>query len=435
MDKFTCLALWLLCFNVAWVNADETLPARLPKNPIALVGGTVHPVSGPAVTDATILLDQGKIVAIGQKLEIPADAEIIEISGKHVYPGMFEPHTQLGLTEISSIRASIDSSEVGAVNPNVKAAVALNPDSSLLPVTRANGVLLALSAPTGGLISGQAAVIQLEGWTYEDLTINAEAAMVINWPGGGGGRRRGGRETSSSTTDPLQGLKELLDQARAYDALKTANADRLPVDLALEALVKVVRGDVPILASANDQSQIESAVAFCAKEKLRLIILGGYDAEACAELLKRHDVPVVITAIHRVPQNRSDTYDAAYTLPARLQAAGVRFCISGSGRSETWNSRNLPYHAATAVAFGLDPEIAMRSITLSPAEIFRVSDRVGSLEVGKDATLFVCDGNPLEITSQVEKAFIQGRPLDLSSKHTRLRDKYLEKYDALKDGQ
>jgi len=347
---------------------------------------------------------------------------------------MFESLSQLGLTELASIRASIDQSEVGNVNPNVQATVALNPDSALLPVTRANGVLLALSAPTGGLISGQAAVIQLDGWTHEDLTLHPQAAMVVNWPTppgeGRGGRGRGAAAAAAPAVDPLKELRELLQAARQYANLRAAQSPRQPVDLRLEALAQVTAGQIPILAAADSLTQIESAVAFATRENLRLIVLGGYDAAECAELLVLHDVPVVLTSVHRVPQYRSEAYDAAYTLPARLQAAGVRFCISGSGRSETWNSRNLPYHAATAVAFGLDMDQALRAITLSPAEIFGVADWVGSLEPGKDATLIVTDGNPLEIPTHTEMAFIQGRRLDLSSKHTRLRDKYLQKYDS-----
>ncbi|MBL8890203.1 MAG: amidohydrolase family protein [Planctomycetaceae bacterium] len=429
-----CLAVAFLAANS--VFADETLPGRQQTKPIALVGGMVHPISGPAIENATIVFSEGKIVALGASIDVPADAEVILIDGKHVYPGLFESHSQLGLKEYDSIRASIDEAEVGSINPNAQAAVALNPDSSLLPVTRSNGVLLALSAPSGGLISGQAAVIQLDGWTYEDLTLDADAAMIVNWPSPAGrGRRGGGRSgptTATAPTDTLGELKQLLTNAKRYDELRIHQPDQQPVDLRLAALAKVVSREIPLLVAADSLGQIESAVAFAVRENLRLIILGGYDAAECADLLKRHDVPVVITAVHRNPLSRSDAYDASYTLPARLQAAGVKFCISSSGRSETWNTRNLPYHAATAVAYGLDAEQAIRAITLSPAEIFQVADRVGSLEVGKEATLIVTDGNPLEIPTQTEIAFVQGRRLDLSNKHTRLRDKYLQKYNETK---
>lgn len=419
-----------LCFGLlGWsrLSADE-IPAAAQKSPIALVGGTVHPVSGPAIEGGTVLFADGKIVAVGKDVKLPAGTEEISVVGKHVYPGLFESHSQMGLTEFASIPASIDSYETGSINPNVKANVAVNPDSALIPVTRANGVLVALTAPTSGRISGQAAVIQLDGWTYEDLTLNADAGMIINWPGG---QRRGrrGRGAEAEASDPLEEIKDLLDQAKDYASLRKADPDRQPLDLRLEALTKLVERKLPVIAAADTLEQIESAVGFAARENLRLIILGGYDAEECAALLKKHNVPVIITSTHRLPQYRSDQYDASYTLPARLQAAGILFAISGSGRSETWNSRNLPYHAATAAAFGLTPEQAIRSITLSPAEIFGVADRIGSLEEKKDATLFVANGNPLEIQTQVEMAFVQGRKIDLSSKHVRLWEKYKTKYE------
>ncbi len=423
-----------LCVWGANVSADEIPSAAPQAKPIALVGGTIHPVSGPDIEEGMILFADGKIVAIGKDLSLPQDAQVIDVEGKHVYPGMFEGHSQLGLTEFSSTRATVDSSEVGSINPNVKANLAVNPDSALIPVTRANGVLLALTAPVGGRIAGQASVMQMDGWTYEDMTVKPNVGMVFSWPSGQRfGRRRGGEAVASA--DPLKEIKDLLDESKQYASLREADPDKQPVDLRLDALVKVASGQMPIIAVADSIGQIESAVGFAARENLKLIILGGYDAEDCAELLKKHDVPVVIAATHRLPQYRSDQYDASYTLPARLQKAGVRFCISGTGRSETWNSRNLPYHAATAVAFGLEIPQAIRSITLSPAEIYGVADRVGSLDVNKDATLIVTDGNPLEIQSKVEMAFIQGRTIDLSSKHVRLWEKYKAKYQQLKDAQ
>ncbi|MEC9094314.1 MAG: amidohydrolase family protein, partial [Planctomycetota bacterium] len=196
----------------------------------------------------------------------------------------------------------------------------------------------------------------------------------------------------------------------------------------LESMIPVIRGELPMMVTANDLQQIQSAVAFSIQQKTRLIILGGYDAPLCSELLKRHNVPVILSAVYRLPQRRNEAYDAAYTLPRRLQQLGVQYCISGTDRSETWNARILPDQAATAVAYGLDPTEALRAITLYPAQILGVNKSVGSLEKGKDATFFISDQTPLEITNQVEKAFIQGREVDLSDRHKRLYRKYQEKY-------
>ena len=196
-------------------------------------------------------------------------------------------------------------------------------------------------------------------------------------------------------------------------------------------MIDVVDGKTPMMVRANDAAEIQSALSFCLKEEVKLIILGGYDADECASLLKKYDVPVVIGAIHRVPQRRSDEYDRAYTLAARLHEAGVKFCISGTERSKTWNARNLAYQAATAAAFGLPVEEAIRSITLTPAEIFGVDDKIGSLTVGKDASLIVTDGNPLEVRTHVLRAFLQGREVDLSNRQLRLYKKYQQRYKQL----
>jgi hypothetical protein len=296
----------------------------------------------------------------------------------------------------------------------------VNPDSELIPVTRANGVLLVLSSPSGGLVAGTSAVLQLDGWTWEDLTLKAPAAMHVAWPGM---RARRG-ESESESNDPLRELKQLFDEAERYRLAE----NRSSIDVRLEAMVPVLEGKVPLLVDADTRRQIQSAVAFAAQRKVKLIVRGGYDAEQCAALLKECDVPVIVPAIYRLPRRRSDPFDAAYTLPARLHRAGVRYCIAGGDRFAASNLRNLPYHAATAAAYGLSQDEALKAITLYPAQILGVADRVGSLEPGKDATLIVTDGSPLETSTQVLMAYVQGRRIDLSNRHQELADKYHEKY-------
>ncbi len=369
---------------------------------------------------------------------MPAKAEIIDLKGRHVYPGMIEAHSQIGLTEISAVRATNDFAETGSINPNVSAHVSVNPDSELIPVTRANGVLIAVSAPTGGLVSGKASVMQLDGWTYEDMTLKPDAALVINWPQMAQRPRPKDAKPEEDQTNGLnqamKDLRQLFDQARTYSKARPANPASQAFDSRLASMLPVIEGKIPLLIAADRADQIQSAVAFGVEQNVKIIIFGGYDAESCAELLRRYDVPVIVDAIHKDPRRDHDDYDSAYTLPERLRQAGVKFCISGSGRSETWNTRNLPYQAATAAAYGLPYEDALRSITIWPAEILGISDRVGTLEKGKDATLFVSDGDPLETETQITAAWIQGRKVDLTSRHTQLFDKYSEKYRQLKDG-
>jgi imidazolonepropionase-like amidohydrolase len=414
--------------------ASDSIPGPPQKKPVAIKGATVHPISGPAIEGATIVFEKGKITAIGKDAAIPEGAEVVDASGKHIYPGLIDTQNGIGLTEIDSIRATIDRAETGLFNPNIKARWAFNPDSEVVPVTRANGVLIAVSTPTGGIISGMPSVMQLDGWTWEDMTLAPEIAMLINWPSNRGGRRGGGRRGVAAPAgpqeDPVEALNKYFLKARTYELARASGASQ-GIDAKLEAMRPVLAGKMPIMVAAEDQKSIQAAVDFAVENKLKLIIYGGYDAEACAELLKKHDVPVIVGGVYRVGTRESDPYDIAYTLPERLRAASVKFCIAGSARFEASNVRNLPYHAATAVAYGLPVDEGLRSITLSAAEILGIADKVGSLDVGKHATLFVSTGNPLETESQVEAAWIGGRKVDLTSKHTRLNEKYKEKYRQL----
>lgn len=419
------------------VEAHDGVPAAPQAQPVALVGGTVHPISGGPIENGTVIFEGGKLTYVGGQTSPPAGAKVVDVSGKHVFPGMFEANSQLGLTEIQSVPATIDTGEVGELNPNVKAQVAINPDSELLPVTRAGGVLLAVSAPSGGLISGRSAVIQLDGWTYEDMAILPVSGMHMTWPGGGGGRRGGPRRGAGTEEGPkpderLRELNQFFADARAYREQRANPVARQAFDLRLESMADLLDRKIPLVVQANRLADIQGAVAFAVEQNLRLVILGGYDAPHCADLLRKHDVPVIVSAVYRLPQRASDPYDHAYTLPQRLHEAGVKFCISCTDRSETWNTRNLPFEAGTAVAYGLPAEEALKAITLYPAQIFAVDNRVGSLEVGKDATLFVSSASPLDARSRIEQAFIQGREIDLSNKQTRLYEKYSEKYRQLK---
>ena len=438
MRRNTQLPLLILMSCVILVSqamAHDEVPGAPQKRPIALVHGTVHTVSGKVIQDGVVLFEDGKITRVSAKAgKLPKGTRVIDIQGKHVFPGLFEAHTQLGLVEVNAVRATRDYAESGSINPNVEARVAVNPDSELIPVTRANGVLLAVSAPSQGLVSGKSAVLQLDGWTFEDLTLSPQAGLHINWPRQSpvlhveAGGHAGHDHDSADAEDQVDRLRELFDDARAYQQAGLSQIDGRATDLRLESLGPVLDRDLPLIVAADGIAEIQSAVSFAVEQDLRLVILGGYDAAECASLLKKYHVPVIISAVHRLPRSRHDAYDDAYTLPERLRQLGVEYCISGSDRSETWNARNLAYHAGTAVAYGLSEAEAIRAITLYPARIFGVENRVGSLEVGKDATLIVTDGNPLETTTQVERAYVQGRSVALTSRHTRLYEKYQQKY-------
>jgi imidazolonepropionase-like amidohydrolase len=412
------------------VGAHDQIPGAPQTRPIALVGGQVFTVSGPAIDGGTVIFDEGKIVAVGKDLPLPENAEVVDVTGQNVYPGLIESMTDLGLREIESVEVTIDSRETGEQNANVRSWIALNPDSELIPVARAGGIMTALIAPNGSGIKGQAGVLALDGWTASEMIIRAPAGLCVNWesmePRGREGSDSKARETK------LAELDELLEAALRYEQQRLAAPETTPTHLPLEGLLPLLHGEVPLIAEANRQRVIESAIAYAAERGLKLIIVGGYDAERCAGLLKQYDVPVLVTATYRLPFYRNDPYDASYTLPERLRRAGVRFAIC-SNVGDASNARNLPYHAGNAVAYGLPQADGLRAITLSAAEILGVDAMLGSLDVGKQATLIVTNGNVLDSGSQVTRAYIRGALVDLSSRHTMLDAKYREKYRRLRE--
>ncbi len=418
--------------------ASPEVPGAPQETPVALVGAIVCPVSAPAIENATLVFDQGRITALGRKVAIPPGAKRIDVRGRRVYPGLVNAYSQLGLVEIAAVRATRDYAETGTVNPNARAETAFNPDSELIPVTRSGGVLLSLVAPSGGLISGTSAVMQLDGWTWEDMTLKAPAGMHVPWPRMSpaadwkkGESSPSPEEQVKTRDDALARLERTFADARAYQKARAAQgpgAERHAVDLRWEAMLPVLEGKLPLVVTADRVQQIQAAVAFARRERVGLILYGGYDAPHCAALLVEHRVPVIVSTVHRLPLRRGDAYDAAYSLPERLRAAGVRFSIASRNTSLACN---LPSEAGMAVAYGLPPDEALKAITLYPAQILGVADRVGSLEVGKDATLIVTDGDVLDTPTHVEAAFIEGRAVDLDNRHKRLWRKYQEKYRRL----
>lgn len=433
-----CKALTLIAVVLAaagLVRASDSIPGAPQRKPIAIVGGTIHTVSGPVIEGGVLVFDKGRIVTVGKEVAVPTGAEVIDAKGKHIYPGLMAACTDVGLMEVESVRATRDSQETGMFNPNVRAERAVNPDSEMITTTRANGVLLTIAAPEGGAVSGLGACLRLDGWTWEQMTVRGATGLHVNWPNlsRGEGRRRGpggpgGGGEGEQAEDPLRALRKFFADARAYQAGRAAGT--AVFDSKWEAMLDVVAGKVPLVVNAEAADQIASAVAFCVREKLKLVINGGYDADQVAPLLKEHGVGVIIAGVQRSPRRRMDAYDAPFTLASRLRDAGVKFAIAAD-RGAAY-VRNLPYHAATASAFGLTREEALRAITLSPAELFGVSDQVGSLETGKEATLFIADGDILDTPTQVIAAWTQGRTVDLASHHTRLWKKYETKYDQQK---
>jgi imidazolonepropionase-like amidohydrolase len=414
---------------------DLTHKAPPQKEPIVLVGGTVHPVSGPPIENGYVRFVQGRIVEIGAGA-IPKRAGIaIDARGKHIYPGFIGAYTTLGLTEIGAVRATRDFDEVGDLTPEVRAAVAVNPDSTLIPVTRSNGVLTFATFPQGGAIPGRASLMRTDGWTWEDMAIRADAGLVVSWPRARPAYmpwhegRRAEEDREKRIRKNLVRLEEAFSQARGYLSAQAAGAVGLSTDIRWEAMRSALEKERPVFFLAQDYDAIVTAVDFAARHRLKAILVGGHDAWLCTDLLKRHDVGVIVRSLHRFPKRNDSAYDETYRLPAKLEAAGVRWCLA-SGQPAS-NERNLPYAAARAAAYGLPRETALKSVTLYAARVLGVADRLGSLEKGKSATLFVADGDPLEVTTNIEMAFVDGRRIDLTNKQTELYAKYRAKYRQL----
>ena len=412
--------------------------ATLPASVLVLDGGTVHPVSGPAF-DGRVVIEDGVIVAAGPDAAIPAGAPTIDCSGLHVYPGLFDSLTTLGLAEIDSLGDTVDTTELGEFNPHLRAATAIHPASEVIPVTRANGTTHAIAAPqTDGVVAGQAALIHLDGWTVEEMAIDPAVAMVVAWPEIQ--TRSFDFATFSLKETPFNDAKEKaeekqneladwLDAARHY-AQATAAADgRAERDLQLEALARVLAGEQPVIVLADRERDLRAAIEFAEEEGIDIILAGARDAWKVKELLAEKDVPVILGLVQSLPAEEDDPHDTPFRTAAELAAAGVRFAFAtgaggGFGPGGPHAARNLPYEAATAAANGLTEDEALAAITLSPAEIFGVADRLGSIEPGKIANLIVTDGSPLEITSRVEHLIIGGREVSTANRHRALYEKY-----------
>jgi imidazolonepropionase-like amidohydrolase len=411
---------------------------NFPRGVYAIRNAHIVTVTGPDIDSGTITIRDGKIEAAGANVSVPSGAQIIEGRGLWVYPGMIDAGTSLGLVEVGQgAPGTVDTGEVGDLNPNAKAIFAINPHSAHVAVTRVDGVTNTVSLPVGGLISGQAALINLVGTNQFEMAVVPNAALVINYPragGGGGGfgffaqqQQPNLTEALAAANRQLEQIRNMLREAEAYGRAQDAYAKdktlpRLDQNIVLEALVPYVRGERPVILRADRETDIRGAIRFAEEMKLEPIILGGDDAWKIAGFLKEKNVPVILTSVLDLPAREDDFYDTLYENASKLQQAGVRFCIS-SGDSGP-NVRNLPFYAGMAAAFGLPKAEALKAVTLYPAQIMNVADRLGSIEVGKMANLVVTDGDLLETRTHVRHLFIDGRRIPLTSRHTDLNDAF-----------
>ena len=436
-------ALTVLFAATAGAQLGSFNPMPGPRGTYAIRNVRIVTVSGAEIPQGTVVIGaDGRIAAVGPNVSIPSGAQTIDASGLTVYPGMMDAGTSMGLSEIGQGAAgTVDVAEVGSFNPNAQAIYGLNPHSAHVGVTRVVGITHVATLPNGGIISGQAAIVNLAGWTQPEMQVVPRAAVVINLPRSGfAGRgfaaflaqQQGGnsQDAQRMRDRQLDSLRQILRDAEAYGkAIDAAEKDRsLPRvsrDVVLASLVPAVRGQMPVIFTADRTSDIRAAVNFAREMKIKPIILGGGDAFQVASFLRENDVPVIMNQVMSLPRREDDPYDVNYSGPGKLQKAGVRFAISAG--DEGAEVRNLPYTAGMASAFGLPKDEALKSVTLYPAQIMGVADRFGSIEVGKVANLVVTDGDLLEAKTNTKYLFIDGRPVPLGTKHTELNDLFKDR--------
>jgi len=433
----------VLTLTVAYFFSAAIAPAQTPSTNYAITHAKIFTLTGPPIDDGILVIRDGKIAAVGTNVDIPSGAQVIDGKGLQVYPGLFDPVTQMGLSEISAVSATVDTSETGAFNPDAVAADAILPSSEHIPVTRAAGITEVLAVPASGgfdsrgsanILGGQASAIHLAGWTINDMLIKKSVAMVLDWPkietqsfdfATFSRKNKPFAEAKQEYEKQINELSDWLDNARHYaQAWGHGGPAEYQRDLKLEALVPVVRGELPILVFAERARDIRSAVEFCDKQKLKMILAGGAEAYKVKELLRSKSIPVILQPTLTEPLNEDDPYDRSLTQPAELADARVKIAF---GSFDNSFARRLGQQAANAVAYGLPYDEALKAVTLYPAQIFGLADQIGTLETGKIANIIVTNGDPLELTTDVRYLFIKGQLTSSDNKHKSLYDKYLNR--------
>ncbi len=423
----------IILFVLSYASKGQTMviPGKKQANPILLTGGTAHLGNGTAIENAVVAFDNGKITFVGKVGDSfdNNNYKTIDITGKHVYPGFILAATDLGLTEVSSVKATIDNREVGLINPHIRSIIAYNTDSELIPTMRFNGILSAQIRPTGGLISGTSSIVQLDAWNWEDAVYHEDDGIFMNWPSRES--RRFDFETFTFKTEPnknyksqIEQITNLFNEAVAYD-----KGTKNEVNLKLEAVSGLFSGKQRLFINVNRAKDIIESVKFVQEAGVKhVVVVGGSEAYLVKDFLLDQKVPILLGNIHRLPSRSDDDFDLPYRMPFILQDAGLLVGLSYRG---THNSRNLPFFAGTAAAYGGDKEKALQLITLNTAKILGVDNTIGSLEKGKDATLFVSEGDALDMrTNNLSHAFIGGRAVQLPATQQALYEKYKQKYQG-----
>ncbi len=404
-------------------------PAKPQAQRVILLGGVVHVGNGELIENGYVIFEKGKITGVGDATVVKLsdkDAEVINVNGKHIYPGFIAPVNTLGLVEYNSVKATLDFQEIGKYNPHVRSLVAYNTDSKVQATLRSNGVLLAQIRPSGGVIDGSSSIVQLDAWNWEDAAYKVDDGMHVTWPSMP--RFRGSRSSAAMDVIEQRRDAEVMELMSFFTEAKAYNEGKKPAETntRFAAMAKLFKGEQKLYITANTQKDMVAAVNFAKGFNLTPIIFGGSEAYLITDFLKQNNVPIIIKEPHNLPDNADDDVNMIYKNVAVLTNAGLTVAVSVNS---FWQQRNLPFMAGTVAAWGLDKEKALQTITLNTAKILGIDQRTGSLEVGKDATLFISNGDALDMrTNKVERAFIQGRDVSLDNLHKQLDKKFSDKY-------
>lgn len=429
INKFILSLLLLLA--VATLQAQNPAPAPAQQGPIALMNGVAHLGNGDVIPNSVVTFRDGKLETVADATTVRLNLEgyeVINIEGRHVYPGFILPYTNLGLVEVDAVRSTVDEAEVGDFNPNVRSLIAYNTDSQIIPTVRSNGILLAQVAPRGGVISGSSSVVSLDAWNWEDAAVKEDDGLWLSWPSvyrrTGTWGAPGPIEKNKQYDKRVAEIKSFFDDAKAYAAVEPEVQN-----LKLEAMKGLFDGSRRLYIRADNAKEIVEGVKTAQQYGIpQIVVAGAEDAWLVKDFLKENKIPVLLSNVHRLPSRPEEDVDMPYKLPRLLTEEGI---LVGLLYDDLKSNRNLPFFAGTAAAYGLDKEEALKLITANTARILGVDSFAGTLERGKDATLFVSEGDALDMrTNQLSHAFIQGRKVNLHNKQKQLYEKFKGKYDA-----
>ena len=423
--------IYILFILVISTTIAQQTPADAQKTAVVITNTTLHIGDGTVLENAAIAFDKGKITYVGSSANAPAYPSKIDAAGQHVYPGFIATNSSLGLVEIDAVRASDDEDELGDFLPHVRSAIAYDAESKIVESMRPNGVLIAQVVPRGGLISGSSSVMQMDAWNWEDALIKSDEGIHLNWPNPySRGRWWLGEDPvlkqNSNYSSEIQSLKDFFENAKVYDP------NQNPKHLPYQAMLGLFDGSKSLYIHAEDEKQIVDGITYLKNIGVQKVVLvGGNEALQQLTFLQSHNIPVIVSRPHRLPDGEDEDPKLSFKIASKLIHAGLTVSIDVSGRMERMYTRNLPFYAGSFAAYGMDKEVALQLITSYPAKILGIADRLGTLTVGKDATLFISIGDALDMrTNQIQKAFIEGRDLSLETHQTTLWKRYSTKFQS-----